>query len=203
MNDLMMKKSGRRQQIWVYVVALLFFADFVFYGYMPSHRRLQALRASRSQQATMIQAGAAQSKELPALKARLNSVQKLVEHYDAYIPGDASLGVFLKEIADIMDKHRLVDQVVVPGQEVESNGVGCIPVHINCKGSLKNLFGFFRDFQAMERLVRIQRVSLKNDSEYTGQVSLETDAIVFYQLQAPQKSGGQAGPLPGGQNHGA
>ena len=202
MNDLMMKRSSRRQQVWVYVIALLFLADFVFYGYLPSRRRLQALHASRRLQATMIEAGATQSKELPGLKSRLSSVQKLVEHYDAYIPRDASLGVFLQEIARIMTEHRLMDQVVVPGQEVESSGVDCVPVHINCKGSLKDLFGFFRDFQAMERLVRIQSVSLKNDSEYTGQVGLETDAVVFYQLRT-QKSGGQAGTPKGGMNHGA
>jgi len=203
MNDLMMKKSGRRQQVWVYVITFLFLADFVFYGYMPSHRRLQALHTSRSQQASMIQAGATQSKELPALKLRLKNVQKVVEHYDAYLPQEASLGVFLQEIARIMTEHRLMDQVVVPGQEVESNGVGCVPVHINCKGSLKDLFSFFRDFQAMERLVRIESVSLKNDNEYTGQVSLETNAVVFYQLQTPQKTGGQAGPSQRGMNNGA
>jgi len=202
MSDLM-KKPGRRQQVWVYVITLLFLADFLFYGYMPSHRRLQNLRMSRSQQATMIQAAATQSKELPTLKLRLKNVQKVVEHYDAYIPRAASPGVFLKEIAGIMDKHRLMDQVVVPGQEVESSGVGCVPVHINCKGSLKDLFSFFHDFQAMERLVRIESVSLKNDSEYTGQVSMETDAVVFYQLQAPQKTAEQAGPSQRGVNHGA
>lgn len=203
MNEMTVRRSGRRQQAWVYVIAFLFCADFVFYGYMPSHRRMETLRTSRGQQAGMIQMAAAQSKELPALKLRLKNVQKVVEHYDAYIPQEASLGVFLQEIARIMTEHRLTDQVVVPGQEVESNGVGCVPVHINCKGSLKDLFGFFRDFQALERLVRIESVVLKNDSEYTGRISLETDAVVFYQLQAPGKTGGQAGTPKGGTNNGA
>jgi Tfp pilus assembly protein PilO len=202
MNEMTIKRSGRRQQAWVYAITLLFCADFVFYGYMPSHRRMETLRTSRSQQASMIQMAVTQSKELPALKLRLKNVQKVVERYDTYIPQEASLGVFLQEIARIMTEHRLTDQVVVPGQEVESGGVGCIPVHINCKGSLKDLFGFFRDFQALERLVRIERVALKNDSEYTGQVGLETDAVVFYQLRT-QKSGGQAGTPKGGMNHGA
>jgi Tfp pilus assembly protein PilO len=192
MNDREPRRIGRKQQLWLYVVAVLFCADFVFYGYMPSHGRLQSLREAGVQQERRIQAAAAQSKELPALKVRLENVERIVEHYDAYVPQEASLGVFLQEIARIMTKHRLTDQVVVPGMGVESDGIRCVRVHMDCTGSLKDVFNFFRDFQAMARLVRIEKVSLRNDSEFTGHVSMETDTIIFYRPQTKQDAANRA-----------
>ncbi len=184
MSEMMPKRSSRRQQAWLYAIAVLFCADFVFYGYMPSHKRLQSLRDAESQQRRLIETAAAQSKELPALKIRLANIEQVVEHYDSYVPADASLGSFLQEIARTMTEHRLTDQVVVPGKEVESEGVGCAPVHINCTGNLKDIFSFFHDLQAMDRLVRIEKVILQNDRGFTGCVSMDTDAVIFYRPQA-------------------
>jgi Tfp pilus assembly protein PilO len=173
------KKPGHKQRAWLYVVATLFCGDFVLYGYMPSHKRLQSLAAAQVQQERMIEMAAAQSKELPALKTRLKNTEQIVAHYDSYIPLDASQGVFLQEIARVMTEHHLTDQVVVPGREVESDGIRCIPVHVNCKGSLKDVFGLFHDLQGMDRLVRIAKVLLQNDRNFVGQVSMEADAVIF------------------------
>jgi len=180
------KTQGRKQQMWLYFVAVLFCADFILYGYMPSHKRLRSLREAQVQQERMIEMAAAQGKELPGLRARLKNTEEIVAHYDSYVPQDASQGVFLQEIARVMTGHHLTDQVVVPGKEVESDGVRCISVRVNCKGSLKDIFGLFHELQGMDRLVRIERVLLQNDRDFTGQVSMETEAVIFYQPQVEQ-----------------
>jgi Tfp pilus assembly protein PilO len=184
MSTMTPRRSSRKQQVWLYVIAALFCADFVFCGYMPSHKRLQSLREAQRQQQRLIETAAAQGKELPALKARLASVEQIVAHYESYVPREASLALFLQDIARTMTEHHLTDQVVVPSQEVGSSGVGCVPLHVNCRGSLKDVFSFFHDLQAMDRLVRIQRVILQNDRDFTGRVSMDTDAVVFYRPQA-------------------
>ena len=186
MSNTALRRSGRKQQAWLYAIAVLFCADFVFYGYMPSHKRLQTLREAEIQQRCLIETAAAQSKELPALKVRLTNIEQIVEHYDSYVPEEASLGLFLQEIARIMTEHHLTDQVVVPGKEGESGGVGCTPVHVNCRGSLKDIFSFFHDFQSMDRLVRIEKVILQNDRDFTGRVTMDADAVIFYRPQAAQ-----------------
>jgi Tfp pilus assembly protein PilO len=184
MNPQMSRLLRRKQQLWVYLIAVLFVADFISYGYMPSRRRLQSLKQAGAQQEAMIRTAAMQSKKLPGLKQRLKTVEEIVEHYDAYVPEERALGAFLQDIAHMMTEHRLTDQVVVPQDEMRSSGVRCIPVHMNCKGSLSDLFGFFGDLQTMGRLVRIEKTVLTNDNEYTGQVSLHTEAVIFY--RAPQ-----------------
>jgi Tfp pilus assembly protein PilO len=183
MSNIGSKKQGHKQQVWLYVVGVLFCADFVFYGYMPSHKRLRSLREAEVQQERMIQMAAAQGEELPSLRTRLKNTQEIVAHYDSYVPQDASQAVFLQEIARVMTGHSLTDQVVVPGKEADSGGIRCISVRVNCKGSLKDIFGLFHDLQGMDRLVRIERVLLQNDRDFTGQVSMETEAVIFYQPQ--------------------
>lgn len=184
MSDIGPKKQSRKQQAWLYAVAVLFCADFVFYGYMPSHKRLRSLREAEVQQRRMIEMAAAQGNELPALRTRLKNVEQIVAHYDSYVPQEVSLAAFLQDIARVMTGHHLTDQVVVPGKEVESDSVRCIPVRMSCKGSLKDIFNLFHDFQGMDRLVRIEKIILQNDRDFTGRISLETDAMIFYRPQA-------------------
>jgi Tfp pilus assembly protein PilO len=203
MTGTAMKRPDRRRQVWVYIVALLFCIDFAFDGYLPSHRRLQSLRQTSAQQQQTIMMAAAQSKELAGLKARLRSAEQIIEHYDAHIPWEASLGVFLQEIAQIMTRHHLADQVVVPGQERESDGVRCISVHVNCKGGLKDVFNFFHDFQKMDRLVRIEKVALKNDSDLTGRITMDADAMIVYRPQAERHAAELADGTSKVENNGA
>ncbi len=39
MSGIRTKMVLKKQQVWVYAIAVLFVVDFVFYGYLPSHRR--------------------------------------------------------------------------------------------------------------------------------------------------------------------
>ena len=189
MNKIASKTSGRRQQMWVYLIGFLFVADFIFYGYMPSRQRLQSLKQAKAKQVRAITTAAAQSRELPKLKKRLHHVEEIVKNYETYVPAKGSLGAFLQDIALIMNTHNLTEQNIVPQSDVECGGVNCIPVQMNCKGSLNDVFGFFRDFQAMERLVRIEKAGLNKDGEYTGEVSMHTEAVIFYRPQRQPKSG--------------
>ena len=194
----------RNQQMWVCAIAGLFVCDFVLCGYLPSQRRLEALRKARARQSQTIQMAAAQGAELPALRRRLQDVQETVERYDACVPAERALGTFLQQIAAIMTQHRLTDQVVVPGKEASAEGLSCIPVQITCKGTLADMFLFFNGLQTLDRLVRFERVVLKNDEGFSGQARMQTDAVIFYQLAGQEEGNRSAGAQPAeGDNHGA
>jgi Tfp pilus assembly protein PilO len=192
-----------RQQLWVCAIALLFVGDFVFCGYIPSENRLQALERARVLQENVIRMAAAQSEELPKLRRRLQDTSRVVERYETYVPTEGTLGTFLQQLAGTMTARHLTDQVVVPGKEWVSEGVTCIPVHMTCSGGLIDVFGFFNDLQALDRLVRIGQVTLTNDSSFTGRLSLEIEATIFYQVPKQGRAGDSAGaPSASGANHG-
>jgi hypothetical protein len=59
---------------------------------------------------------------------------------------------------------------------------------VACKGTLADLFGFFTKLQSLDRLVRIERVSMDNDADLTGQVSLRMEAVIFEQMPKPRET---------------
>jgi len=56
----------------------------------------------------------------------------------------------------------------------------CIPVIMQCKGSLRQMFDFFRTLQALDRLVRIEHLELSNAGDFSGEVSMRADVVIYY-----------------------
>lgn len=182
----------RKQQMWVYAIGVLFVADFLFYGYLPSHRKLQSLRQTKGQHLTVIEAAASQEAMLPTVETRLAEAKETVNRYQGSIPSESALGLFLRQIANIMTEHDLTDQEVIPSKETSSGGLRCISVHMNCRGSLEGLFGFYRDVKSLGRLVRIEKATLQNDAQFGGQVTMQTEAVIFYRPGIQQAPNGTA-----------
>lgn len=181
MNAIYFRPSHRRQQIWVCIIAGLFLCDFILCGYLPSQQRLTSLEQKRAQQQSMIDMAAAQGTELPGLRIRLRDTERAIEQFEASVPPDNALGAFLQQIAALASEYSLTDQVVLPGKEQENGGLGCIPIHMTCQGGLTSLFGFFNRLQTLDRLVRIEKVTLNNDPAFTGKLTMQMDAFIFYQ----------------------
>jgi len=196
--------SLRKQQIWVYIIAGLFVCDFVACGYLPSRQRLSSLERVSAQQRKTIATAAAQSAELPGLERRLREMKKAVEGFDLRVPADRALGTFLQQIAGIMKDCGLGEQVVLPGKEVKTEGLNCVPVHVACKGTLTDIFRFFTKLQSLDRLVRIEKVAMDNDLDLTGQISVQVEAAIFEQSAKHHKTDSPvAAPAASGGNHDA
>lgn len=174
----------KRQQIAICVIAVLLVADFILFGYLPSYRRLKELEQAKAKQGLTIAEAQRRSGQLPILKGRLLELQKATVNHERQIPDNRDLGVFLQRIANLMNEHNLKEQQVQPGSEIEGEVLNCIPVNMQCKGKLAQIFEFYRRLQEMGRLVRIEQVKLVNDSGFNGEVSMQTSASVYYRTQA-------------------
>lgn len=184
MNATCIRPSHRRKQIWVCVIAGLFLCDFIVCGYLPSQQRLMSLQQARAQQRQTIDMARGRKAELDGLRNRLRDTNRAIERFETCVPSDNALGAFLQQMAGVMTERELTDQVVLPGKEMEAGGLGCIPIHIACKGTLANLFNFFDRLQTLNRLVRIEKVTLENDADFRGQLSMQTEAFIFYRLKS-------------------
>ena len=169
-----------KQQIIICVAAVIMTASFVLFRYLPLNKEIKAAKQIRAAQLLSVAEAASQTKQLPLLKEQLIELQNTVGDYEKQIPASRDLGEFLQKMAGLMDDNQLEDQLTQPGAETKADISNCIPVNIQCKGSLKNLFEFYKQLQNMDRLVRIEKVELVNDSDLGGQVSMKTKMIVFY-----------------------
>jgi len=79
-----------------------------------------------------------------------------------------------------MNKQNLKEQLVQPGSEIQSAEVNCIPINIECSGSLKQIFELFKSLNNFERLIRIESIRLINDKDFVGPLKMKVQASVYY-----------------------
>ena len=175
-----------RQQLMICIIAGVIVGGFVVFGYLPLRSKMKALWRTKSAQALTIAKGNTDNKQLFLLKEQLSKLELELKNYEANIPLNSDIGVFLHTIADLMNEHNLREQVVEPHQEIKAENINCIPVKMQCKGKLTQIFEFYRQLQGLDRLVRIEQVKLSNDKDFNGQVSMEAKAIIYYRTKVVQ-----------------
>ena len=175
-----------KQQLTICVITGVIVSGFVLFRYLPLRSKMKAILQMKSAQALTIAKGAADNKKLLLLNGQLVELQCELENYDAKIPEQSDIGVFLHKIAGLMNEHNLSDQMVEPHKEIEGEKLNCIPVKMQCKGKLAQIFEFYRRLQRLDRLVRIEQVKLSNDSDFNGKVSMESRAIIYYRPKVGQ-----------------
>ena len=179
----MLFRIRKRQQVIICIVAGLFVADFVLFGYLPLKNRLKAIKQARTAQNRVIAKAGTQRERLPAIGQQLQGLQRVVADFESNVPAQKSIGEFLQQIANLMSQYNLSEQVVTPSKEIKAGGLNCIPVDMQCKGKLAQIFEFYKRLQDLDRLVRIEQVSLVNDIDFSGQVSMQTMAVIYYRPQ--------------------
>ncbi len=169
-----------RQQITICFIGAAIFCVFVVFWYLPLRRSARAVRQAKAERALVIARGAADTNRMPLLQEQLQELQAKVADYETKIPQKRALGAFHQRIADLIKDLDLNDQVITPGAEIKTDKFICIPVSMKCKGQLAQISEFYRRLQSLDRLVRIEKVTLANDADYGGQVTMGTEVVVYY-----------------------
>ena len=175
-----------KQQLTIFIITAVVVGGFVVFRYLPLRSRMKALRQIKSVQVNTIAKGDADNTKLSQLKEQFTKLQHELENYGTQIPTSSDIGTFLHKIADLMNKHKLGEQMVEPEKEIEAEKLNCIPVKMQCKGKLFQIYEFFRELQGLDRLVRIEQVKLSNDNDFTGQIGMEARAIIYYRAKVGQ-----------------
>ena len=169
-----------KRQVTICAAALLMVLGFVVVRYMPLRKKMKIVEQAKTSQVLAMAEQTRQSKELPALKEKLTQLQVEAKNYQLQIPNERGLGLFLHKVTDMMNTYELSDQLIQPGSEMKVDELTCIPINMRCKGRLVRLFDFYESMQNLDRLVRFELIKLSNDSQFSGEASMETKAFVYY-----------------------
>jgi Tfp pilus assembly protein PilO len=143
---------------------------------------MEGVEQAKAEQVLTIAKGRADAEQLPVLEGQLQTIRAELQGYEAKIPDQRDFGAFMSEITDLMNEHNLKEQNIEPGETIKTEKFNCIPVSMQCKGGLRQLFDFYCCLQALDRLVRIEQIKLTNDAAYSGQVGMETKAVIYYRV---------------------
>ena len=169
-----------KRQLIIFATAVFFAVVFLLFGYIPLRQKHKSVDLEFAEAQSFIERASIQNEQLSALKEQLAGLDDKLSDYELNIPSERGLGDFLNKIADLMKEHNLTAQQVQPLDEIEAEQVNCIPVNMKCKGRMKDIFEFYKSLEELERMVRIEQVKILNDSDFNGQVNMETKAAIYY-----------------------
>ncbi|MHC4062626.1 MAG: type IV pilus inner membrane component PilO [Planctomycetota bacterium] len=175
-----------RQQITICAIGAAIACVFMVLWYLPLRRKTKEIEQVKAKRALTIAKGTADARQTPLLQEQLRKLQARIGDFEASIPEQRAHGGFLQRITDLMKDHDLKDEVIKPGEEIRADKFTCIPVSMECKGELAQISEFYRRLQNLDRLVRIEKVTLNNDESYGGQVTMKTEAVVYYRAKVGQ-----------------
>lgn len=168
------------------LTAVVVFGGFFLFRFLPLHKRIKAVKQNRTSQNMTIAKGISDSEQLPLFTDQLLKLKAELTNFEANIPEQRNLGAFVHEIAELMNQYKLREQEITPHPEIETDDINCIPVSLQCRGNLAQIFNFNQKLQELERLIRIQQVKLINDVDFRGEVLMETDVVIYYRTEVTQ-----------------
>jgi Tfp pilus assembly protein PilO len=176
-------KNFAEQQLAILIMAVLVTAGMTAYRYVPILRQKQAVTKMMDAQDAVIEEVCSQSALIPELKQQRAFLSGNLDAFDKRIPETRNFAELWQQIAVVMNECKLTDQLVQPGQELKSDQLCSIPLTIECKGSLEQIFTFFQSLENMNRLIRFEEVRFENDSDFNAFMKLYAKANVYYQKE--------------------
>jgi Tfp pilus assembly protein PilO len=176
----------KQKQIAIYIIAVALIGCFIFLRYLPLRKKVSNLEQLKDTQIMAIIKSQEQYQQLPQLQAQLLKLQQEISHYDLQIPPRRQLGEFLQRGMELMSQYNLKEQVIQPGEEIKIEKLNCIPITMQCKGKLSQIFEFYKSLQQIDRLVRIEQVKLTRTDNSGDEVIMDARAVIYYRSQPEQ-----------------
>ncbi len=172
-----------RKQIIILIVAAAGFGAFVLFRYIPVRKQLNEVNVIRQEQNQVIAKGLSDKEQLILFEEELQKLRDKLENYEKNVPTQKDLGSFLKEIAALMENNNLKDQAIQPLEEVKADTLTCIPVNMEGRGSLSEIYEFYKNLQELDRKIRIKQVKLENSNDFDGDIKMKTEIVIYYRTQ--------------------
>jgi len=170
-----------KQQLIILALSAVILCGFGVFQYIPIARQKHAIGVQMKQQDQLSNMIYSQSVLLPELKHQEKQLLEELTPFSKKIPQGRNFAPLWQQIADVMNEYQLTDQLVQPGEELKSERLCSIPLTLECRGSLEQLFAFFQAMENMDRLVRFEEIKFENDSDFNAVVKLNAKANVYYE----------------------
>ncbi|MEN8126309.1 MAG: type 4a pilus biogenesis protein PilO [Planctomycetota bacterium] len=170
-----------KQQLLILALGALVIGGFGIFRYVPIVRQKYAAQKRIRQQEIMLSEICVNGVLIPELRQQKKELQKQLLPFTQKVPQGRNLATLWRQVAEVMNECNLTDQLVQPGVELKSDELCSIPLTIECKGSLEQIFLFFQSLENIDRLIRIEQVRLVNGSDFDAVVTLNAKANVYYQ----------------------
>jgi Tfp pilus assembly protein PilO len=169
-----------KQQMIIFSIAAVLFLGFGIFRYYPLAKQKQRIEKRSNDQMLAVAKANTHGMQLPFLRKHIAAVRAKTKKYETKVPDNRQFAELWRQFASVMNKHNLKEQLVQPGEEIQGSIANCIPITIECSGTLSQIFELFKSLQDFERLIRIENIQLINDKNYSGPLKMKAQASVYY-----------------------
>ena len=161
---------------------LLIFFIAICYAtcYRPTAARLRDLHAQNSVKQLELHALQAHTKSLPALQSEVDRLASRLQPFSHTLPKQADLPAFIKEIGSVSQTSSIRKFDCQPGAVRKVDELSEQKIMLTFEGDFANVFRFVQQAEAMQRLTRVRKLSIKTKDPKLGQVEVRMAMNIYY-----------------------
>ena len=142
------------------VLLVVSIAGAMLFVYVPQDRELNRLQAQIISRKRDIAKQTERASVVPKLLRETQAMKAQYKNFDRRLPQQKELGGFLREISGHLSKEQFSNQVIEPSNPKREPLFNTLPIIMKFKGSYLSLGTFLDQINKMERLTRVQRLTI-------------------------------------------
>lgn len=173
-----MKNLSRESWIMLGIAAAVV-AAAVILVFLPQSRQVRMLRAQAVAEEAQLAADRAKTSVVPEVMRHIREMKSRYEGFDRRMPQQKELAGFLREISAVVASEDLANQLTEPGNPTRGKFYHTLPIIMKFQGSYLSLASLLERIDDMERLTRVQKLSIAKDSKSDGLV-IELQMNIYF-----------------------
>jgi type IV pilus assembly protein PilO len=169
----------RRAQYMFACVSVLGLLAFVFFIFWPSRTEHAQLLQTEAQVQMQIQKNEDAARDLSGIKRDVVKLRNLITTR-RQLPRTQDLPGFLRDVTGLSQTAGLRQFVYEPQQQRRLALCNELPIALRFGGTFPEIAAFIRHTEALPRLTRTRRMSIKSKDTRTGMVDVEMTLNIYF-----------------------
>lgn len=166
---------------WIVLgILLVVVAVFVTLVYVPQIDRISTCNGETAKVAALVNDESARAACVPDMIRQVEQTKRQFKNFDRRLPKQKELAEFLKDISTAIMDERLENQVIEPGNPTRGELYNRLPIIMKFNGTFTGVASFLRRLDQMERLTRIERISIKQVKEEGQAMQVEMQMNIYF-----------------------
>lgn len=159
-------------------MALLMLGFYVL-GYRPAVHRQDSLELQISQKQHELEVNQSEARDLPAVAREVELLRYRLERFGRKLPKQQELGGFVSSIEQLGQQAQLRGLDIFPEMQRRNALYTELPIQLRFEGDFMSVCTFLRQAEEMQRLTRVQQLSMRTKDSSAGQVEVRLLLTIY------------------------
>ncbi len=155
-------------------------AAATLFAYRPQGRKLQAIQSQAALQQSDLAKDLERALFVPQMMREVKALKARYSGFDRRLPQRKELAGFLREITSIFASEELSNLSTEPGSPTREELYHTLPIIMKFQSSYLSLATLLERIDKMERLTRVQKLSIAKSGEKDDDLKIELRMNIYF-----------------------